>query len=170
MTYGATEATRCGVHGVMHMLYTHHPDEARMFRESARLISECHAAGFAVITEALPFGIGRPADYTPENIGFAVRAAAELGADVVKTAWPGSREAFQKITAASFVPVIVLGGSSSSESEILRMVEDSIAAGGAGVAIGRNVWQHPNPALMLRRIQAIVHLGATAADAAALSA
>jgi DhnA family fructose-bisphosphate aldolase class Ia len=50
------------------------------------------------------------------------------------------------------------------------MVEDSIAAGGAGVAIGRNVWQHPNPALMLRRIQAIVHLGATAADAAALSA
>jgi len=165
MTHGAADAVRLGAHCVMHMLYPHHPDEARQFRESARLISECHAAGLPVITEVLPFGLGRTAGYTPENISFAVRAAAELGADVVKTAWPGDREAFQRIVAACFVPVIVLGGAAGDEAGILRMVEDAIAAGAAGIAIGRNVWQHPQPALMLRRLHAIVHENATAADA-----
>src|SRR5687767_4362243 len=37
MTYGAADAKRAGACCVMHMLYPHHPDEARQFRESARL-------------------------------------------------------------------------------------------------------------------------------------
>ena len=169
MTFGAADAVRCGAHGVMHMLYPHHPDEARQYREGARLIGECHAAGLPVITEALPFGLGRTADYTPEHVGFAARAAAELGADIVKTAWPGDREAFRRIVAATFVPVIVLGGAASDEPSILRMVADSIAAGGAGIAIGRNVWQQPDPVRMLRRLHAIVHEGASADDALRIS-
>lgn len=170
MTFGAADATRTGARCVMHMLYTHHVDEARHFRESARLISECHAAGLPVITEVLPFGLGRTADYTPENIGFAVRAAAELGADVVKTAYPGDKEAFRRIVDACFVPVIVLGGAAANDdASILGMVADAIDAGAAGIAIGRNVWQHPQPALKLRRLHAVVHEGASAADALALN-
>lgn len=170
MTFGAADAIRAGASCVMHMLYTHHPDEARHFRESARLISECHAAGLAVITEVLPFGLGRTADYTPEHIGFAVRAAAELGADVVKTAYPGDREAFRRITGSCFVPVIVLGGAAAGDdASILQMTADAVSAGAAGIAIGRNVWQHPQPALMLRRLHAIVHEDANAGDALALS-
>jgi DhnA family fructose-bisphosphate aldolase class Ia len=166
MTFGAADAVRLGAHCVMHMLYPHHPDEARQFRESARLISECHAAGLPVITEALPFGLGRTADYTPENISFAVRAAAELGADIVKTAWPGDKDAFRRIVDACFVPVIILGGAAGNdEAALLRMVADAVEAGAAGIAIGRNVWQNPNPALILRRLFAIVHENATASEA-----
>ncbi len=165
MTYGATEADAVGAHAVMSMLYPQHPNEAQMFRENAALLSECHAAGFPVIIESLPYGLGHSAHYTPEHIGFAVRAAAELGADVVKTAWPGDAAAFGKIVEACFVPVIVLGGAASDEAGILTMVEQSIKAGGAGIAIGRNVWQQPDPLLTLKRLHAIVHGGVTAADA-----
>ena len=63
----------------------------------------------------------------------------------------------------------MLGGAASDEAGILRMVEDAISAGAAGVAIGRNVWQHPQPALMLRRLHAIVHEDATADDALGLT-
>ncbi len=169
MIYGAADAVRAGANSVMHMLYTHHPDEARQFRESARLIGECHAAGLPVITEVLPFGLGRTADYTPEHVSFAVRAAAELGADVVKTAWPGDRDAFRRIVDACFVPVIVLGGAAGDDAAILRMVEEAMSAGAAGIAIGRNVWQHPQPSLMLRRLHAVVHENATAGDALGLT-
>ena len=86
--YGAEEALTVGAHAVMNMLYTHHSNEAGIFREAAELISESLDADIPVILEALPFGIGRPADYTLENIGYTVRAAAELGADIVKTAYP----------------------------------------------------------------------------------
>ena len=169
MTYGATEADAVGADAVMSMLYPHHPNEAQMFRENAALLSECHAAGISVIIESLPFGLGQTSQYTPEHIGFAVRAAAELGADAVKTAWPGDTAAFGKIVEASFVPVIVLGGAASDEVGILTMVEQSIKAGGAGIAMGRNVWQHKNPLLMLKRLHAIVHGGATAAEAIGLT-
>ncbi len=165
MTYGANEADAVGANALMSMLYPHHPAEERMFRENAALLSECHMAGFPVIIESLPYGLGQSARYTPENIGFAVRAAAELGADVVKTAWPGDAAAFGAIVEASFVPVIVLGGAASDEAGILRMVEQSVKAGGAGIAIGRNVWQQPEPLRMLKRLHAVVHGGASAADA-----
>jgi len=170
MTFGAADAVRAGAHGMMNMLYPNHRDEARQFRETAKLISECHAAGLPVITESLPFGLGKTADYTAVNISFAVRAAAELGADVVKTAWPGDRDAFRRIVDACFVPVIVLGGAAARDDvTILNMAADAIAAGAAGIAIGRNVWQHPQPVLMLRRLHAIVHENATASEALWLS-
>lgn len=169
--YGAVEAVRLGAHAVMNMLYTHHPEEDRIFAEAATLISECHAAGVPVILESLPFGIGRPAEYTPENIGFAVRAAAELGADVVKTAYPDDKAAFAEIVAAALVPVIVLGGApTDDERGFLQGVRDAIDAGASGIAIGRNVWAHPQPAQMARALHAIVHGGASVDAALAASA
>lgn len=165
MTYGAVEADAVGAHAVMSMLYPQHPNEARMFQENAALLSDCHAAGFPVIIESLPYGLGQLSRYTAEEIGFAVRAAAELGADVVKTAWPGDAGAFARIVESCFVPVILLGGAASDEAGILSIVEQSIKAGGAGIAIGRNVWQNPQPQRMLQRLHAIVHEGASARDA-----
>jgi DhnA family fructose-bisphosphate aldolase class Ia len=160
--YGAAEAVRLGAHAVMNMLYVHHEEEDRIFAEAAALISECHAGGIPVILESLPFGIGRPADYTPENIGLAVRAAAELGADIVKTAYPGDKAAFADIVAAALVPVIVLGGApTDDERAFLQDVRDAIDAGAVGIAIGRNVWAHPQPAKMARALHAIVHGGAS---------
>jgi class I fructose-bisphosphate aldolase len=41
------------------------------------------------------------------------------------------------------------------------MVSDSIKAGGAGLSIGRNVFQHENPTLMAKAISAIVHQDAS---------
>ena len=41
------------------------------------------------------------------------------------------------------------------------MIYDSIQAGGAGVSIGRNTFQHENPTLMTKALSALVHKGAT---------
>jgi DhnA family fructose-bisphosphate aldolase class Ia len=156
--YGAEEALRVGAHAVMNMFYPHHPEEDIIYHDCASLIGECHKAGLPVILEALPFGLGLGHLYTPENISFAVRAACELGADVVKTAYPGDKEAFRQIVSESYVPVIVLGGASGGdETQFLQMVHDAIDAGAAGIAIGRNVWQFPRPAKMARALHDIVH-------------
>lgn len=166
--YGAEEAQRLGASSVMNMLYTHHPEEDRLYREAASLISECHRVGIPVILEALPFGLGRPDDYTPENIAFTVRLAAELGADVVKTAYPGDPVAFAEIVRASVVPVIVLGGApAADERGFLQTVREALDAGAAGIAIGRNVWAHESPATMARRLHALVREDATVDQALA---
>lgn len=160
--FGVTEALRLGAHAVMNMLYVHHEEEDRIFAEAATLIGECHTAGLPVILESLPFGIGRPADYTPANIAFAVRAAAELGADIVKTAYPGDKTAFAEIVALALVPVIVLGGAPTDDARpFLQSIRDAIDAGASGIAIGRNVWAHPHPAKMAHALNAIVHGGSS---------
>jgi len=160
--YGMEHAEMIGANAVMNMLYVHHRNEAEMFRETADLIGESLEADIPVILEALPFGIGRPADYTPENIGLAVRIAAELGADVVKTAFPtnGSVDDFKKIVDACFVPVIVLGGAAMGDDKaLLSMVRKAMDAGASGIAVGRNVWQHKKPAAIAEALFAIVHEG-----------
>lgn len=127
---------------------------------AADLISECHDGGWPVFLESLPFGIGRPDNYTPENIAFAVRAAAELGADVVKTAYPGDRDAFAEFVASCFVPVIVLGGAPrTDERPFPQDLRDAMDASVAGVAIGHNVWTHPQPAKMAQSLHGVVHEG-----------
>ena len=103
--------------------------------------------------------------------GFAARLAAELGADVVKVPYPtnGTVDDFRKIVESTFIPVIILGGAAmGDDAGLLKMVEDAMTAGAAGIAIGRNVWQHGNPAAIARSLNAVVHQDASALEALAL--
>jgi len=163
VVYGAEEALQIGASAMMNMCFPMHKNEEGILRDCAHIISDGMDAEMPVIVETLPYGLGMPDEYTVENIGFAVRMAAELGADVVKTAFPtgGSVEDFRKIVDACFVPVIVLGGAAMGDDEaLLTMVANSMEAGAAGIAVGRNVWQHANPVGIAKALYAIVHEGA----------
>lgn len=166
--FSAEDADAVGAHAMMNMCYLHHPREVENFQDCASIITEGRDYRIPVILEALPFSIGRPDDYTVENIGFVVRLAAELGADVVKTAFPtnGSVEEFRGIIDAALVPVIVLGGAAMGDDEaLLTMVKNSMDAGASGIAVGRNVWQHPSPPLIAAALNAIVHEDASVKSA-----
>jgi DhnA family fructose-bisphosphate aldolase class Ia len=64
------------------------------------------------------------------------------------------------------MPIVIAGGPRvESELDLLRMIEGAIGAGAQGVAIGRNVFQHDNPALITRRICGVVHKGLSAKEA-----
>ena len=43
------------------------------------------------------------------------------------------------------------------DAALLKMVQDAMDAGAAGVAIGRNVWQHAQPTEIGKRISEIIH-------------
>jgi class I fructose-bisphosphate aldolase len=40
-----------------------------------------------------------------------------------------------------------------------------VLAGGMGVVFGRNIWQHANPAGMVRALRAVIHEDARAEEA-----
>ena len=166
--FTAEDGLSVGANAVMNMCYTNHPKEETIYRECAGLVSECIDSELPVILESLPFGIGRPNDYTVDNISFAVRCAAEIGADVVKTAFPTSAsiDDFRQIIDSSLVPVIVLGGASMGDDQALfSMVRDSLDAGASGIAIGRNVWQHEKPVSIARSLSSMVHDDASVSSA-----
>ena len=102
-----------------------------------------------------------------EAIRRAARAGAELGATLVKTAWPGSRADLVKVVESCPAPLVVAGGSQKTIEATFQMAHDIIAAGAVGLAMGRNLWGADNPVKMIRAISAIVHESASVADALA---
>jgi DhnA family fructose-bisphosphate aldolase class Ia len=167
--FSVEAAYEVGATAVMNMCFPGHVNEAQIIADCAALIEEARESEMPVMLETLPYGLGRVDAYTPENIRFAVRLAAELGSDVVKTAYPGDKEAFRSIVAECYVPVIVLGGQASQQpQDILQMARDAMDCGAAGIAIGRNIWQHPQPKKMAAALHAIVHGGESAEMAARL--
>ena len=67
-------------------------------------------------------------------------------------------DSFADVVSGCCVPVVIAGGERmDSTRQVLQMVHDSIKAGGAGVSMGRNVFQHPRRIELMRALRAIVH-------------
>lgn len=99
--------------------------------------------------------------YDVEIVRYGARAASESGADMIKTYYTGSRETFAEVVrAAAGVPVLMSGGPKTRDvREFLAQVENVMSAGGRGVVVGRNVFQHKNPGGVIRAVRGIVHDG-----------
>ena len=81
-----------------------------------------------------------------------------MGADLVKVAFTGDAESFREVVEGTSIPVLIAGGEMAKSTEdILKNVKMAMDAGGSGVSIGRNVFQHPNPAGFCKALSAIVH-------------
>jgi len=109
---------------------------------------------------------GYMVDGDPGKIIPLVRQAVELGADIIK-ADPTDEvaEYHRVIEIAGRIPVLVRGGGKAPDAEILDRTEKLMQQGASGIVYGRNIIQHTNPAGMTRALMAIVHEGASAAEA-----
>lgn len=62
------------------------------------------------------------------------------------------------MTECCCIPVVIAGGPKMDSSrDFLQMVKESLMAGGAGLSVGRNVFQHPKRVLLLKALRGIVH-------------
>ena len=162
LLFSVEDAMRLGADGVICMGFPGAACEGATMGNLARLASDCRKWGLLLIAEMIPGGFGRPDLHTPENIAMAARLGAELGADAIKTAYTGSAETFREVTEACYCPVLIQGGERrSSEVEVLSSVRDAVRSGGAGAAIGRNVWQHACPDRFTAALCAVIHDGAS---------
>ncbi|WP_229750535.1 class I fructose-bisphosphate aldolase [Paenibacillus nasutitermitis] len=95
-----------------------------------------------------------------------VRQGVELGADVIKAdPCDDVSEYHRVIEVASGIPVLVRGGGRASDEEIVDRTVELMNQGASGIVYGRNVIQHLNPAGMTNALMAIVHHGASSAEA-----
>ena len=105
-------------------------------------------------------------EYDVKYVKHAARVGAELGADIVKVPYTGSVESFAEVVQGCTVPVVIAGGPKmDSDEDIFRMVEGALAAGAAGLSIGRNAFQHKNPTKMIQALSQIVHKNSTVEQA-----
>jgi len=156
-------ALRIGADGVKCMVYPGWDERPQSVAQFTALAFACRAWGMPVMAEVIPGGFVASAELrTPEKIAAGARIAVEAGADVIKTFYTGDAESFRLVVEYCPAPLVVLGGErAANDAALLQSVRDALDAGASGVAIGRNIWQHPHPAKITAALAALIHRGAT---------
>lgn len=162
--YTVEDALRVGADAVVVCAFPGTVQEETTLESLARVAAEAHRWGLPVLAEMVPGGFGGgPDSRTAEKIALAARVAAELGADWVKIPYA---EGFQRVTSTCYVPAVILGGAKKGSSRhMLETIKASLEAGGAGVAVGRNIFQADDPARMTAAVASLVHGQASVEEA-----
>jgi fructose-bisphosphate aldolase / 2-amino-3,7-dideoxy-D-threo-hept-6-ulosonate synthase len=137
-------------------------NEPEMIAILSEVGRQCAALGVPFIAEAeFPTTYASVEDLK-EQYGFEylrrnVRLCAELGADIVKTNWPGDQESFSRLVrAANGMPVVLAGGSRLDDLELLTRMEQAMAAGAIGCSVGRNIFMHERPEAITRALSRVI--------------
>lgn len=131
------------------------PEEPDMLRDLGIAADQCRKLGLPLLCMAY---VKRPNAVTPDELRHAARAAADTGADIVKTSYPGSPAEFAKLCRTTPVPVLIGGGVRLDDPEaFLSIVRESLQAGGAGICIGRNLFQRRPVGPLARRLATLLH-------------
>ena len=156
------EASRLGADAVVLFTALGGENEAAMIRILSEVGRESALLGVPLIAEAEFPTTYASVEELSERYGFeylrrSVRLCAELGADIVKTNWPGDEDAFGKLVrAVNGVPVVLAGGSRVEDAELLRRMECAMQAGAIGCSVGRNIFMHRSPEAITRALSRVI--------------
>lgn len=181
--YSVEDAINLGATAVGYTVYSGSKYEDQMNKEFAGIVSEAHAEGVPVIGWMYPRGVTimdktstsktvkmafaeqektkLEMDETSAIVAYGARIGLELGADIVKVKYTGSVESFKWVvnTAAPTRVVMSGGPTTKTDDEFLNRVKAVLAAGGTGIAVGRNVWQRKDPLSISEKLYNIIFGG-----------
>lgn len=152
------EAVRLGADGVSVHVNLGSRWESDQIRDLGSVGEACARWGMPLLAMIYPRGprITDPKD--PDLVAHAATLAAELGADIVKTPYVGDPRVMAEIVDGCPIPIVVAGGPRQPDQSSLTSYVDSVLRGGvAGLAMGRNIFQAPDPGRAAGLVAAAVH-------------
>ncbi len=151
------EAIALGAKAVGYTIYLGSAYEGDMMQEFEKIEREAHKKKIKVMAWIYPRGKSVDEKDSGELMAYSARTALELGADMVKLKYNGKLKDLKwAVKSAGKTKVVVAGGIKTSEKEFLKDVREIIDSGAAGLAVGRNVWQHPRPLEITKKIRKII--------------
>lgn len=152
------EAVRLGADALSLHINIGNDLEDRMLSDLGAVTDEAHQLGIPVLAMIYARGGQIVNEQDPVLINHSIRIGAELGADMIKVPYSGDPESFARAVSGCPVPVIIGGGPrKESFEELLEQIKEALSTGIAGVSIGRNVFQHPEPLQAIKAIAELVH-------------
>ena len=165
------DAIRLGADAVSVHVNLGDENERYMLESLGAITTRASEWGMPVLAMMYARGPKVENEYAPDVVRHCARVGEELGADVVKVNYTGDPETFERVTECCCIPVVIAGGPRMDDDlQLLCMAHDSLAAGGAGLSVGRNIFQHREPGRLAAALEAIVHQGASVEQAQAVLA
>lgn len=152
------EAIRVGADAVSVHVNLGDETESQMLHDFGKVGNAANNWGLPLLAMIYGRGPKIKNSFDPEVVAHCARAGVELGADVVKVNYTGDMESFQHAVDSCCVPVVIAGGPKlDNRRDLVQIVHDSLEAGGAGLSVGRNVFQDEDPLKLVRALHGVVH-------------
>jgi len=160
------EAIKLGADAVSVHINLGAETDKEMLRQLGQVSKRCFEWQMPLVAMMYTRGPKIKDEYDVNNVKHAARVGAELGADIVKVVYTGSVDSFAQVVQGCPVPVVIAGGPKmGSDEDIFKMVEGALAAGAAGLSVGRNAFQHKDPTKMVQALSKMVHNNAGVEEA-----
>jgi class I fructose-bisphosphate aldolase len=141
------DAVRLGVDAVK-MLFPWNMSRAErvaMCTRVGQVVSACERWNIPLVLEPVIICAPRSEEVVIEEEKVA-RIAYDLGAHIIKIAFPGE-ERTRRLVEELKVPLVIAGGPLAGEpADTVEAVAETIRAGARGVIVGRNIWQRERSA------------------------
>jgi class I fructose-bisphosphate aldolase len=152
------DAVKMGADGVSVHVNLGDVAEGVMLADLGRVAATAAEWGMPLLVMCYARGPLVKSQFEPSLVAHCARVAMELGADVVKVPYTGDKDSFVSVVEGCCIPVVIAGGPKlASTREFLQMAHDAVSAGASGFSIGRNLFQHARPRLLVAALSGIVH-------------
>jgi class I fructose-bisphosphate aldolase len=163
-----SQAVRLGADAVKLLMPWDTPSAARAetLRRISAVVNQADRWELPVMVEPAALRLPRGEAAVEAELSGA-RIAMELGAHLLKIAYPGSAPVMRSLIGELKLPTLILGGPQvSSSADVIRLVGEAVAAGASGIVIGRQVWQRhaAERRTLMRVLVGIVHESMTVSD------
>jgi len=152
------DAIKLGADGISVHVNLGDESEREMLRDMGQVASKANEWGMPLLAMVYARGPKVKDEFDMNMVRHCARVGEELGADVVKVAYTGEADSFAKVVEACCIPVVIAGGPKlDNDRDLVKMVHDSVAAGAAGLSVGRNVFQHSDVTSLVKTLNHVVH-------------
>lgn len=163
------DAVKMGADGVSVHVNLGDTAEGTMLADLGQVASSAAEWGMPLLAMVYARGPLVKNQYDPVLVAHCARVAMELGADVVKVPYTGDMDSFMPVVEGCCIPVVIAGGpKTESTRAFLQMAHDAVRAGSAGLSVGRNIFQHERPRMLVAALSGIVHANWTVDQALAV--
>ncbi|WP_460336550.1 2-amino-3,7-dideoxy-D-threo-hept-6-ulosonate synthase [Actinoallomurus acanthiterrae] len=159
------EAVRLGADAVSVHVNLGSDTEHRQLTDLGTVAASCDAWNMPLLAMVYPRGPRIADPHDPTLLAHAVNVAADLGADLVKTAVALPLERMAEVVDSCPIPILAAGGPPDG-SDLVDYGTALMLAGCRGLAVGRRIFSSSSPASLVSRLAAVVHAGQGRAAAA----
>lgn len=159
----AEMAVRYGADAISLDLIFSPENTARNFALLGTIVRQANHYGLPILVmQSLKEGTYNPANIVNLQRQY-IRSLCELGVTAVKLKRPESSEQMHNLLRGicQDINIVFAGGAYCDEQTIIDMAASAIDAGAKGICVGRNIFQHPHPEELLRKLKSAL-FGSTA--------
>jgi class I fructose-bisphosphate aldolase len=114
-------------------------EKMKLVERLGKIVSDAAPWQMPVMIEPVLLGDPRSPEVVAAEFEVS-RIAYDIGADIIKIAFPGA-DTTAKLVQELKVPLVIAGGPMTGNyNDAVREVQEAVAAGAQGLIVGRNVW------------------------------